>query len=136
KDACDFTMTDVYPVTANRDWPLSAVGQYTANTRAVHGPHLPDFTFIQTFGGADSDGGKWAQPLPHEVRFMAFSALVHRANGILYFSYWPRAAATWSAIATLNRDIERLAPWLVAPGEEMAASAAHPAIEIRAKKIP
>src|SRR2546430_6864602 len=34
----------------------------------------------------------WAVPLPHEVRFMAYQALVHRATGILYFSYWPRQA--------------------------------------------
>src|SRR5438552_1140998 len=60
KDACDFTMTDVYPVTANRDWPLSAVGQYTDEPRRVHGKNWTNFTFIQTFGGPESDGGKLA----------------------------------------------------------------------------
>lgn len=135
KGSCDFTMTDVYPVTRDRDWPLKAVGEYTAGPRQVHGPGWPNFTFIQTFGGPETDGGQWAQPLPHEVRFMAFNALVHRANGILYFSHWPRAAVTWDSVAKLNRDIERLVPWLIAPGEEKPASAADEAVQIRARKV-
>jgi hypothetical protein len=132
--SCDFTMTDVYPVTRDRDWPLKAVGQYTAGPRKVHGPYWPNFTFIQTFGGPETDGGIWAQPLPSEVRFMAFNALVHRANGILYFSYWPRAQNTWAAIAKLNRDIEQIVPWLIAPGEERTILSDNPAVEIRARK--
>jgi hypothetical protein len=135
KGSCDFTMTDVYPVTRDRDWPLKAVGMYTDGPRAVHGAGWPNFTFIQTFGGPDSDGGKWAQPLPHEVRFMAFNALVHRANGILYFSYWPRAPITWASIADLNRDIERLTPWLLAAGEEKPAKTSDQNIELRAKRL-
>lgn len=135
KGSSDFTFTDVYPVTRLRDWPLNAVGQYTANTRAVNGPSWPTFTFIQTFGGPDSDGGKWAQPLPYEVRFMVFNALVHRANGIFYFSYWPRAPITWASVATLNREIAQLTPRLLAPGEEMTAQSSDAAIEVRAKKI-
>jgi hypothetical protein len=135
KGSGDFTMTDVYPVTAKRDWPLNAVGGYTANTRAINGPAWPTFTVIQTFGGPDSDGGLWAQPLPHEVRFMAFNALVNRANGILYFSYWPRAPITWASVTQLNQDIERLMPWLLAPGEEKQATSGDRAVEIRAKKV-
>ena len=134
KGSCDFTMTDVYPVTRDRNWPLNAVGAYTDNTRKVHGPNWPNFTFIQTFGGPETDGGLWAQPLPNEVRFMAFNALVHRANGLLYFSYWPRSAITWASVADLNRDIDRLVPWLLAPGQEKAASAENSGVEIRAKK--
>jgi hypothetical protein len=135
KDACDFTMTDVYPITANREWPISAVGRYTDGPRQVHGANWPNFTFIQTFGGPDSDGGKWAQPLPHEVRCMAMQALVHRTNGILYFSYWPRAAQTWASIAELNQQIDRLTPWLLADGEESPATSSAPAVEIRAKRV-
>jgi hypothetical protein len=135
KGSCDFTMTDVYPVTRDRNWPLNAVGRYTENTRKVHGEGWANFTFIQTFGGPDSDGGKWAQPLPHEVRFMAFNALVHRAAGILYFSYWPRDKVTWASVTKLNRDLNRLVPWLLAPGEEKAAKSDEAAVEVRAKKV-
>jgi hypothetical protein len=66
---------------------------------------------------------------------MAFNALVHRANGILYFSYWPRAPITWASVATLNRDIERLVPWLLAPGEEKQVTSSDGFIEVRAKKV-
>jgi hypothetical protein len=119
----DFTMTDVYPVTADRSWPLGAVGMYTDRPRELHGKSWTNLTFVQTFGGPNTDGGIWAQPLPHEVRFMVFNALVHRANGILYFSYWPQAPATWAEVGKVNRQIERLVPWLVSPGQEMPVSA-------------
>jgi hypothetical protein len=135
KGSSDFTFTDVYPVTAKRDWPLNAVGSYTANTRTINGPSWPTFTVIQTFGGSDSDGGLWAQPMPHEVRFMAFNALVHRANGLAYFSYWPRAIATWASVTQLNKDVERLVPWLLAKGEERKAISSDGAVEIRAKRL-
>ena len=135
KGSCDLTMTDVYPVTRKRDWPLSAVGAYTDGPRQVHGPGWPNFTIVQTFGGAETDGGLWAQPLPHEVRYMVFNALVHRANGICYFSYWPRAPLTWAAIAEINRDVERIVPWLITAGEERAARSADPAVEVRARRV-
>jgi hypothetical protein len=135
KGSSDFTMTDVYPVTADRKWPMSAVGDLTEQARKANGPNWPNFTFIQTFGGPETDGGIWSQPLPHEVRFMAIAALVHRANGILYFSYWPRSPETWASISELNRDIEQLVPWLIADGDEQPASSSNPAVEIRARKV-
>jgi hypothetical protein len=101
----------------------------------VHGEGWPTFTIVQTFGGPDTDGGIWSQPLPHEVRFMAFNALVHRANGICYFSYWPRAPHTWAAVTTINRDIRRIVPWLVNPGEEVKAEVDNAAVEVRARKV-
>jgi hypothetical protein len=134
KGSCDLTMTDVYPVTRQRDWPLTTVGAYTDGPRQVHGAGWPNFTFVQTFGGPETDGGLWAQPLPHEVRYMAFNALVHRANGILYFSYWPRAPQTWVAVAEINRDIERIVPWLLNSGEERRAKSDDAAVEARARK--
>ena len=135
KDACDFTMTDVYPVTANRDVPLVNVGIHIDEARRVHGPGWPNWAYIQVFGGPDSDGGKWAQPLPHEVRCMTYIALVHRATGILYFSYWPKAPRTWDSIGPLNREIHRIVPWLVAAGTELEAQASAAHIHVRARKV-
>jgi hypothetical protein len=66
---------------------------------------------------------------------MAFNALVRRTNGILYFSYWPRAATLWASVADLNKDIERLTPWLLAPGQERTITSSHWAVEARAKQI-
>ena len=73
--------------------------------------------------------------MPHEVRCMVFIALVHRANGILYFSYWPKAPETWRSIGKLNRDLYRIMPWLTAEGTEAPASAADGAVQVRAKKV-
>lgn len=134
KGSSDLTISDVYPVTKDRNFPMRAVGDYVTNARDVNGSNWPNFAFIQTFGGPSADGGIWAQPLPHEVRFMAFSALVHRANGILYFSYWPQAPVTWNSIAQLNKDIGRLVPWLISPGKEMQASTDDENVQIRARK--
>ena len=135
RDAGDFTMSDVYPITRNRDVPLHNVGIHMDQARKVR-PNLshPVIPFIQVFGGPDTEDGKWAQPTPEEVRTMAFISLVHRANGIFAFSYWAKHQPTWNSLARLNADIAALVPWLVADGTEMNAKADKPAIEIRARK--
>jgi hypothetical protein len=134
KDCCDFTMTDFYPIMANRDGIIPNVGKFVDEGHRVHGPGWPHWAFIQVFGGKQTDGGKWAQPLPFEVRCMTFIALAHRAAGILYFSYWPQAPQTWASISVLNHDIDRIMPWLLAPGEEQTITADVP-LDLRAKKV-
>lgn len=134
KDCCDYTMTDVYPILAHRDGIIQNVGKFLDESRRIHEAGWPHWSFIQVFGGKDSDNGKWAQPLPFEVRCMTFIALAHRANAILYFSYWPKAPLTWASVATLNRDIERIEPWLVAAGNELPVIA-DAALDVRAKKV-
>jgi hypothetical protein len=118
KAACDFTMTDIYPITKNRDTNVMGVAIMMEEARRLHGQNWPHWTDIQTFGGPESDNGVWAVPLPHEVRFMVYQALVHRATGILYFSYWPQQPRTWQSLAPLNREIHRLVPRLVSPGKD------------------
>jgi hypothetical protein len=134
RDACDFTMTDIYPITKNRDRDVMGVSIMMDEARRIHGRNWPQWTYIQTFGGAEADNGVWAVPLPHEVRFMAYQALVHRATGLLYFSYWPQARRTWQSIASLNAEVQQLVPRLVAPGVEGEASADDPAIQVRFRK--
>lgn len=135
KDACDFSMTDVYPITANRDVPITHVGKFIDEARRVHGANWPHWAYIQIFGGPDTDGGKWAQPLPHEVRCMTYIALAHRATGILYFSYWPKAPRTWQSIGSLNGEIHRMTPWLVAPGIELPAKSSDEQVRVRARQV-
>ena len=103
--------------------------------RRIHGPNWPHWTYIQVFGGPDTDGGKWAQPLPHEVRCMTYIALAHRATGILYSSYWPKAPRTWESLGPLNREIHRMAPWLVAPGKELPVTASDAQVHVRARQV-
>ncbi len=134
KDACDFTMTDIYPITAKRDKDIMGVSIMMDEARRIHGTNWPQWTYIQIFGGPETDNGIWAVPLPHEVRFMAYQALVHRATGILYFSYWPRQARTWQSVATVNREIQQLVPRLIVQGAESTPKADARAIQVRARR--
>ncbi len=131
----DFTMTDVYPIMHDRDGIITNVGKFIDHAReAEKNPNWPHWVYIQDFGGA-TDGGKSAQPLPHEVRCMTFIALVHRAGGILYFSYWPQAPTTWNSITDLNHDLLGIEPWILARGQEIPATSQDPGIQVRARKI-
>lgn len=136
KDACDFTMSDIYPITKNRDQNVMGVSIMMDEARRIHGQAWPHWTYIQTFGGPETDNGVWAVPLPHEVRFMAYQALVHRATGILYFSYWPQQPRTWQSLAMLNREIHTLVPRLVAPGKEAMLTTENPSIQARMRTSP
>jgi hypothetical protein len=133
KSACDFTMTDIYPITKNRNTNVMGVSIMMDEARRIHGQAWPQWTDIQTFGGPESDNGVWAAPLPHEVRFMVYQALIHRATGILYFSYWPQQPRTWQSLATLNREVEALVPRLVAPGHDTMLKTGDPAIQARCR---
>lgn len=126
-------MTDIYPITAKRDKNVMGVSIMMDEARRIHGSNWPQWTYIQAFGGPETDHGVWAVPLPHEVRFMAYQALVHRATGILYFSYWPRQPRTWQSIAVLNREIQQLVPRLVGPGKESAPKAASFDVQVRVR---
>jgi hypothetical protein len=94
KDACDLTMTSVYPLTSAGPAPITHIGLFIDHARSQHRPNWPHWPFIQIFGGTNCEGGKWKQPEPAEVRAMVYNALVHRANGIFYFSYCPKAPKT------------------------------------------
>jgi hypothetical protein len=135
KDAADFTMTSYYPLLAGGGPPLENFAVYLETSRAIHGKGWPHWPFIQIFGGTNTDGGKWKQPEPDEVRCLVYLALVHRAQGIFYFSYWPQAEKTWAAVGVLNREIQRLTPWLVAEGTEVSASSTKPLVHVRAKQL-
>lgn len=130
KDACDFTMTSTYPIGT---MPITHVGLFIDRARSQHQANWPHWPYIQIFGGPDTDGGKWKQPEPGEVRCMVYDALVHRANGIFCFSYWPKAPKTWDAVGVLNDELRQLAPWLLARGKEIEAKCNLPQVQVRAK---
>ena len=135
KAAADFTMTSYYPVLATNAPPLENSAVFLERSRAIHGKSWPHWPFIQIFGGPNTDGGRWRQPLPAEVRCLVYIALVHRAQGVFYFSYWPQAKKTWAEVGVLNREIQRLTPWLVATGSEISASSTNRAVHVRAKQL-
>ncbi|HEY3414370.1 MAG TPA: hypothetical protein VGM51_15135 [Armatimonadota bacterium] len=134
RDACDLTMTDVYPITAARDVPITHVGKFMDEARRVHGETWPLWPYVQVFGGPATEGGKWAQPTPAEVRCMVYIELIHRANGIMYFPYWPKAPQTWESLGPINREIGALAPWLTADGRELTVTVSPPTAQVRARQ--
>jgi hypothetical protein len=135
KDGCDFSMSDVYPVTANRDVPLRNVGIHMDQARAVHHPNWPVWTYIQIFGGPDTDGGKWAVPEPEEIRCMTYIALVHRANAMLYFAYWAKEPRMWASVGDVVSELRLLTPWLIADGQECPVTSSTEQVQVRAKKV-
>ncbi len=136
KDDCDFTMTSVYPLLAAGPAPITHVGLFIDHTRDIHkNPNWPHWPFIQIFGGPDCEDGKWKQPEPAEVRCMVYIALVHRADGIFYFSYWPKAPKTWDSVGVLNREMQKMTPWLVADGKELEAKSNLREVQVRAKSV-
>lgn len=133
KDACDFTMTDIYPITPKRDKNILGVSIMMDEARRIHRANWPKWTCIQTFGGPEADNGIWAVPTPREVRLMTYLALVHRATGILYFSYWPQATETWRSLVPLNAEVDALVPRLVADGNEEAMYADDASVQGRVR---
>ena len=65
---------------------------------------------------------------------MAYQALVHRATGLLYFSYWPRQPRTWQAIAGLNAEVQQLVPRLVASGREIPSQSSRQEVQVRVRQ--
>jgi hypothetical protein len=135
REDCDLTMTSVYPLTSAAPAPITHVGLFIDHARSNHHPNWPHWPYIQIFGGADCEGGKWKQPDPAEVRCMVYIALVHRANGIFYFSYWPKAPKTWESVGVLNRELHRMSPWLVAKGAELEVKSSLPQVQARARTV-
>jgi hypothetical protein len=135
-DSCDFTMSDVYPITKDRNFPTTHVGLYVDEARRVHPqPNWAHWSFIQTFGGPNTDNGTWVVPTPDEVRCMTFMALIHRATGINYFSYWPQEKETWASVSKVNEDVQRLIPWLIAEGVEDPIKSSNPSVQVRQRRV-
>jgi hypothetical protein len=135
KDATDVTMTSYYPLITSNAPPLVNFTHFQEKVRAIHGKDFPHWPFIQIFGGPDCEAGQWKQPNPAEARALVYMALAHRAQGILYFSYWPKAVATWESVGVLNKEIQRMTPWLVASGQELPTQPTRGEVHVRIKKI-
>ena len=135
KDSADYVMSDVYPVLAKRTQALIPVSDHIDQIHRIHGSGFPVWPVIQVFGGPDTEDGKWAPPTPVEVRCMTYLALAHGAKGMLFFSYWPKAPRTWAEVGVLCRELHRLTPFLVLPGQEMDVRSPDKAIHTRGIRV-
>jgi len=137
--ASDIVATDIYPVIPRgiREmyalWPdgrqgdllndtVSQVGQYADKMRAVAGPHRAVFMVLQGFAWEmlrekDRDPAMILYPTQAQLRFMAWQAVVHGVNGLVWWglSYTPPEAALWNDLLTVVRELAQVRDALAAP---------------------
>jgi hypothetical protein len=126
----DIVATDVYPVIPRGIrgqyalWPdgqqgdllnetISQVGQYTDKMRAVAGPGKPVFMVLQGFAWETiqkpPDAKMVLYPTKEQSRFMAWQAVAHGANGILYWGLHlgPADNPAWEAVRATAAELKQ-----------------------------
>jgi hypothetical protein len=125
----DILATDIYPVIPHgiRElyglWPtgrqgdladthISQVGRYADKIRAVAGPSLATFMVLQAFAWEnlrekDRDAAMVMYPTREQLRFMAWQAVVHGTNGILWWglSSNSREARLWADLTAVLKEM-------------------------------
>jgi hypothetical protein len=125
--AVDAAGCDIYPVPFNptnghsdlKDTNLSSVGAYTDRMRAA-APGKSIWMVLQGFGWRDlkkksekeEDPVKGRHPNFHETRFMAYDAIVHGANAILYWGthYIEKDSSLWRDLMKTASQLRALEP--------------------------
>jgi hypothetical protein len=123
---------DIYPVPFNygvghsdlKDTNLSAVGAYT-DRMGQAAPGKSVWMVLQGFGWRDisekdkndPDPAKGRRPSLRETRFMAYDAIVHGANAILYWGTHAieKDSVLWQDLMKVARELRALEPAIVAP---------------------
>jgi hypothetical protein len=128
----DIVATDIYPVVPHgiREsyalWEdgrqgdflnpyISQVGQYADKLRQVGGPSRTALMVLQGFAWEqlrekDKDPKMILYPTQAETRFMAYQAIVHGSNGIVYWGlpYTPPEAPLWGHIKRVASELDQL----------------------------
>ena len=135
----DIVACDIYPVIPHGIRPMfalfpdglqgdllnctiSQVGEYADKMRRVAGRGSPVFMVLQGFSWEmlrkekERDQEMILYPSFHQSRFMAYNAIIHGANGILYWgtSYTPQPSEFWT-------DLKKVVSELADLGEILAA---------------
>jgi len=128
--AVDAVGCDIYPVPSDysaghsdlKDITLSSVGAYTDRMRKA-APGKSIWMVLQGFGWRDlnkqgkddSNPAKGRRPHFRETRFMAYDAIVHGANAILYWGthYIEKDSTLWQDLMRTAREIRALEPAIV-----------------------
>ncbi|MBN1343944.1 MAG: hypothetical protein JXQ73_14770 [Phycisphaerae bacterium] len=134
--AADMAGCDIYPVPVDhapghsdlRTRELPCVGEYTERMRAA-APGKACAMVLQGFGWRDihesyrkhpEEIGLGRRPNFRESRFMAYDAIVHGVNAIMYWgtAYIEKDSQLWKDLLRLARELGSLEPALVAPSTE------------------
>ena len=146
-DGAEIVATDIYPVIPHgiREqyalWPdgqqgdllngtISQVGPYADKMRRVAGPSRAVFLVLQAFAWEDlrrkdRDARMVLYPDGAQLRSMAYQAIIHGANGLLFWGLAnaPPAAPIWNDVRATAEELARLTP-------ELAARPADPGLRI------
>jgi hypothetical protein len=134
--AADMAGCDIYPAPAKLDtghsdlftgW-LTSVGAYTDRMRAA-APSKSCAMVLQGFGWRDLDEAAKKKPATTDVgrrpnyqesRFMAYDAVVHGANAILYWgtAYIEKDSQLWKDLLRLAGELHAIETALAAPSVE------------------
>jgi hypothetical protein len=142
--ALDIAACDIYPViprgirTSYALFPdgmqgdllntyISQVGQYTDKMRSVTGKHRPVFMVLQGFSwemlreANERDTTMVKYPSFQESRFMAYQAIIHGANGIIYWgtAYTPPSAPFLDQLNLVTKELGGLQSVLAARNKKL-----------------
>jgi len=140
----DIVACDVYPVIPHGIRPsyaifpdglqgdllnpyISQVGEYVDKMRRVTGSGKPLFMVLQGFSWEmlrkenDRDPKMIKYPTYEESRFMAFNAIIHGANGIVYWgtSYTPQPSSFWFDLKKVTHELGKMQNILAAHNVKM-----------------
>ncbi len=136
--AADIVATDIYPVIPRgiREeyalWPngrqgdfpddsISQVGRYADKMRSVAGPRRAVFMVQQAFAwemlrDKDRDPAMTVYPTLEQLRFMAWQAVVHGVNGLVWWGLGQaQAVSFWDDLRSVARELASVHPFLSAP---------------------
>ena len=142
-EAGDILGTDIYPVPegyghSDLDKSLNCVAQYTEKLDQVGGGK-PIYMVLQGFEWDALPGHErtsWATPQPSwvETRFMAYDAVCHGANGVIYWgmAYAKVEDEIWRNLKRIASELRDLTPVLV-DGAFQGIPSADPALELHLK---
>ena len=141
--AADIVATDIYPVIPRgiRElfalWAdgrqgdllndtISQVGQYADKMRAVAGPRRAVFMVLQGFAWEnlrekDRDSAMILYPNAAQLRFMAWQAVVHGVNGLIWWGlgYTPYESPLWHDLKSVVRELAQVREALAAPAVKL-----------------
>ncbi len=140
----DLVACDVYPVVPHGIVPsyalypdglqgdllnpyISQVGEYVNKMKKVVNGSKPVFMVLQGFSWEmlkpekDRDTSMVIYPTYEESRFMAYNAIVHGANGIIYWgtNYTPQPSAFMDTLNKVTRELSEMQDVLAAPDIEL-----------------
>lgn len=140
----DILATDIYPVIPHgiRElyglWPtgrqgdlsdthISQVGRYAEKIREVAGPSRAAFMVLQAFAWENlrekgRDAAMVVYPTRAQLRFMAWQAVVHGMNGILWWglSYTPEESTLWGDLKAVVKEMRSQNAALSAAADKLA----------------